>query len=262
MSKIRAYYDERASDYDKEEQLLYFRVYDHITWKHTWPYVPRNPNARVLDAAGGTGKWSIPIAREGPKVVLVDLSEGMLEVAKQKISHERLGARIEARQGDIECLDFQDEAFDMVFCDHALCFVEDTTAVIRELARVLKKNEPMVISAQNRYPLSLSEFSEDLEAGMRLLLGKEHFLMRGRIPVHTLFPDDFLSLIESTGVRIAKVVGKGIAITPLVLPMESIWTSNFDQDILDGLMKVELLLSERKDALALAGHIQVIGYKS
>ena len=58
------------------------------------------------------------------------------------------------------------------------------------------------------------------------------------------------------------MVGKGIVLTPLVLPMERFWTHHYDQAFADSVMKVELDLCERSDALALAGHIQAIGYKS
>ena len=262
MSRVRQYYNDKCAAYDTEEHLFYFKVYDDITWKHTKPFVPKNEYARVLDAAGGTGKWAIPIAREGPRVVLVDLSDGMLGVARTKIANASLNNRIETHQGDITSLDFEDETFDMVFCDHALCFVEDTERAVRELIRVLKRNSPIVISAQNRYPLSLSIIADDFEKGKRMLHGEEQFMLQGRVPVHTLRPQAFRILLESNGVQIKEIVGKGIVLTPLVLPIERFWTNTYDQAFADSVMKVELDLCERSDALALAGHIQAIGYKS
>lgn len=261
MSKVKEYYDDKASSYDLEQRLLYFKVYDLITWKYTKPYIPKDPSAIVLDAAGGTGKWSIPIAREGPRVILVDLSGGMLGIARQKIDDERLSGRIELCHGNITSLDFEDETFDMVFCDHALCFIKDQEIAVKEMVRVLKKGSPIIVSAQNRYPLSLSIFSQDVDTATRILFGQEHFMMRGRIPVHTLFPDDFYTLLESSGLRIEKMIGKGIVLTPVVLPMERLWTDDYDQTLLSKLMDTESRLCERKDSLALAGHIQAIGYK-
>lgn len=262
MSVIEQYYNDKAGTYDSEQRFLYFKVYDFITWKYTQPYIPKETEAKVLDAAGGTWKWSIPIAREGPKVVLVDLSDGMLDVARKKISEAGLDSRIEARQGDITRLDFGDEAFDMVFCDHALCFVKDIPRTLRELVRVLKKNSPIVISAQNRYPLSLSLFAQDLQKGTKILDGEEYFLMQGRLPVQTLFPDNFRALLENNSLRVSKMIGKGILLTPLIFPMEKFWTENYDRELLDNVMKAELDLCERRDALALAGHMQAIGYRS
>lgn len=262
MSTVGQYYDDRCGIYDDEQRLLYFRVYDEVTWKHTQPFIPEGANARVLDAAGGTGKWSIPIARHGPRVVLVDLSNGMLGVARRKVAEAGLDGRIEIHHGDITSLNFNDETFDMVFCDHALCFVNDTEKAVRELVRVLKSNSPLVISAQNRYPLSLSILADDFEKGARILNGEEQFMMQGRVPVHTLCPQEFHVLLESNGVQVRRMIGKGIILTSLVLPTERFWTDNYDEAFTGNVMKIELELCERSDVLALAGHIQAVAYKS
>jgi len=262
METVRQYYDDRSEKYDAEQRLLYFRVYDEITWKHTRPLIPRNADARVLDAAGGTGKWAIPIAQEGPRVVLVDLSRGMLDVTYRKVAQTSLGSRVEIHQGDITKLDFDDETFDMVFCDHALCFVNDMEKAVRELARVLKEGSPIVISAQNRYPLALSILASEFEKGARILRGEELFMMQNRVPVHTLCPQEFRGLLERNGLEVRKMVGKGVVLTSLVLPMERFWTDNYGEAFASNLMKLEIELSERSDTLALAGHIQAIGYRS
>jgi ubiquinone/menaquinone biosynthesis C-methylase UbiE len=52
--------------------MLYYKIYDAITWKYIEPYVPIDPDALVLDAGGGTGRWAIRMARKGCKVILVD----------------------------------------------------------------------------------------------------------------------------------------------------------------------------------------------
>ena len=44
----------------------------------------------VLDAGGGTGKWTIPIVEKGLKVVLYDISREMLNVARRKIVGKNL----------------------------------------------------------------------------------------------------------------------------------------------------------------------------
>lgn len=48
---------------------LYFKVYDAVTWKYIAPYVPTDPDALVLDAGGGTGRWATRIADKGCRVV-------------------------------------------------------------------------------------------------------------------------------------------------------------------------------------------------
>jgi ubiquinone/menaquinone biosynthesis C-methylase UbiE len=257
---VKKYYDEKSTDYDANNELLYFKVYDAVTWKYTEPYVPKDSGALVLDAAGGTGKWSIPIAKCGPKVVLTDLSDGMLDVAREKIKKSGLGKRVDVRKGDVRGLDFEDETFDMVFMDHALCFIQEQGQVVSELVRVLKRNCPLVISGQNRYVLSLSLLKDDVDLSLKILQNEVQFAMRGLLKVYPLSPEEFRLLLEKSGVRVDKIIGKGVTM-PMALPQERFWTKDYSKDFFDRVLKIELNLCEKPDALALAGHFQAIGYK-
>ncbi len=259
-SDVKKYYDEKSVDYDANNELLYFKVYDAVTWKYTEPYVPRDSDALVLDAAGGTGKWSLPIAKCGPRVVLADLSDGMLNAAREKIKKAHLEKRIEVRRGDLRELDFEDETFDMVFMDHALCFIREQGSVVKELVRVLKKDRPLVISGQNRYVLSLSLLQDDADLALKVLRNDVQFVMRGRLKVYPSSPDEFRVLLENNGVRVDKIVGKVVTM-PLTLSRDRFWTEDFSKDFFENLLRIELSLCERPDALALAGHFQAIGYK-
>lgn len=255
------YYDENASAYDSLQNRLFFKIYNSITWKFTEPYLPVEKTSLVLDAAGGTAKWSIPIAMKGPRVILLDTSNGMLEIARKKILDQTLTERIEVRRGNVEKLDFDDNTFDFVLCEHALGFFNDARRALKELVRVLKRGSTMVVSAQNRYPLALSLFNQDLDMGVSILEGKTPFLMRGRVPVNTMSPNDFRTTLEECGITVTKMIGKGILLTPLVLPMEKLYLDRFDQELHDQILKVELELCEKPDTLALAGHMQAIGTK-
>ena len=65
--RVIAYYHRNAADYDKEYDVPFFKeIYDRLTWRYIEPFLPRT--GVVLDAGGGTGKWSIPIAKKGLKV--------------------------------------------------------------------------------------------------------------------------------------------------------------------------------------------------
>lgn len=259
-SDVKKYYDEKSVDYDADNELLYFKVYDAVTWKYTKPHVPKDSGALVLDAAGGTGKWSIPIAKCGPKVVLTDLSSGMLNVAREKIKKAGLEKRVDVRKGDVCGLDFEDETFDMVFMDHALCFIREQGQVVSELVRVLKRNCPLVISGQNRYVLSLSLLKDDADLSLKILLNEVQFGMRGLLKVYPLSPEEFGLLLQKNGVGVEKIIGKGVTM-PMALPQEKFWTKNYSKDFFDKVLRIELNLCEKPDALALAGHFQAIGYK-
>lgn len=199
MPKVKEHFNKRAPTYDSDSELFYFKIYDAITWQYTEPYIPKNSDALILDAAGGTGKWSIPIARHGPKVILMDISDEMLHVARKKIVGQGLQGQITIKKGDIRKLGFLNETFDMVFCDHALCYVQEHGVAIKELVRVLKMDCPIIISAQNRYVLSLSLISRDIDFASKVLFGETPFLLRNFLEVYTLSQrslDVYLNKVE------------------------------------------------------------------
>jgi len=256
----KKYYDAKSPTYDDYSRQLWSKVYDTVTWKIAEPYVPKNRGAIVFDAAGGTGKWAIPIARCGPRVVLGDISEGMLKVAEEKARKEGLHERVEVKECDLRELDLDDETFDMVFCEHALCFIKEQNKAIKELIRVLKRGCPIVITGQNRYVLSLSLVSEDVDYAYSVLSGVRPFLMRGSLDVYALSPEELRLMLESHGVRVEKIVGKLFTV-PLGLSGKEMTAEDYGQEFFDRIMQIELDLANRPDSVSLGSHLQAVGFK-
>lgn len=95
----------------------------------------------VLDCGAGTGSTALLAAEKvGPtgKVVLFDLSEGMLEVAKEKAGALGLADRLQFSVGDMSRLPFADCSFDAVLSTYSLCPVQDPSEAALELYRVVK----------------------------------------------------------------------------------------------------------------------------
>ena len=93
----------------------------------------------VLEIGCGTG--SIWIGHENivsgcGKLILTDLSEGMLETAEKNLDKR---GNIEYRKADIQNLPFIDESFDVVIANSMLYHVPDIGRGLREVRRVLKK---------------------------------------------------------------------------------------------------------------------------
>lgn len=107
-------------------------------------YADPQPGERVLDLACATGIVARRVApRVGgddvdgadARVVGVDLSPGMLDVARERAASE--GVAIEWREGDAAELDLPDDAFDLVLCQQGLQFFDDPVGALREAERVL-----------------------------------------------------------------------------------------------------------------------------
>jgi len=258
---VRKYYDDKSLTYDDYSKQLWSKIYDAVTWKLTEPYVPKNKRALVFDAAGGTGKWTIPIAKCGPRVILGDISDGMLNVAKEKVREEGLQTRVEAKKCDLRKLDFPDEMFDLVFCEHALCFIREQERVIKELVRVLKKGQRIIVTGQNRYVMSISLASGDVDYALDLLTNRRPFLMNNRLDVFTLSPEEFKQLLEKNGVRIERIFGKLFTI-PLGLSQQKAAAEDSTKDFIEKLTQMELELSRKPDSVCLGSHIQAIGIKA
>ncbi len=75
-------------------------------------WFPKNKNARILELCCGTGRLTIPIARDGYDISGVDYTPSMLEQAKLKAVNENL--EVNFIEADIRTLDLR-EKFDLIF---------------------------------------------------------------------------------------------------------------------------------------------------
>ena len=267
MDEAQSYYNSKSKSYDEIFDTLYFKIYDAITWKYLEPYVPTDPNALVLDAGGGTGRWAVPMAKKGCKVVLMDVSEGMLKVAAKKVKEEGLQHRIIIKKGDTTKTGYPDETFDMILCEHTLFLFKEPDIVIKELKRILKRKARLIISVHNRYVQSLVSLPEKpsldkVDDALNILLRKRYGSMteNGKVKIYTWTPDEFRTMLERNGLHVEKIVGKGITM-PLRISKELFMKKNYPDDLFNKLLQFELTLCEKPDALALAGHLQAITYK-
>lgn len=100
----------------------------------------------ILDVATGTGDFAIEaLALKPQKVIGVDISEGMLEMGKKKISKLGLENKIELKMGDSEKLLFEDNKFDAVIVSFGVRNFEDLEAGLSDMHRVLKPGGTTVI---------------------------------------------------------------------------------------------------------------------
>jgi S-adenosylmethionine-dependent methyltransferase len=97
------------------------------------------PPATVLDAGGGAGHQSFPLARAGYEVTLLDSSPAMLDKARQRLRH--LPAESQQRVTFVQARgEDADEAvhgrrFDAVLCHGVLGYIEDPEPFVDQLCR-------------------------------------------------------------------------------------------------------------------------------
>ena len=267
MEEVKSYYNEKAKNYDDVFEMLVLRVLDAVTWKYLEPYLPKNPDALVLDAGGGTGRWTIRIAEKGCKVVLLDSSEEMLKAAARKVKQRGLLDRITIKKGDITRTRYASETFDLVFCELTLFLFKEPDTLLKEMHRVLKKRAKLVISAQNLYAQCLAALSENpspdnVDNVLNTLLRKKYSTMTndGKVKIYTWTPDEFRAMLERNGFHVEKIIGKGTTM-PLRVSKDLFMRKDYSEALFKKILEFELALCEKPDALALAGHLQAIAHK-
>ncbi len=106
------------------------------------PYEPQ----QIIDIATGTGDLAISALKVKPlKIVGIDISEGMLEVGKEKIKKKKLEHIIELKLGDSENLQFRENEFDAAIVAFGVRNFENLQRGLVEIRRVLKPGSPFVI---------------------------------------------------------------------------------------------------------------------
>jgi len=105
-----------------------------------------NPQ-QILDVATGTGDFAFEALKilNPTKIVGVDISQGMLDIAQQKITKRGLGDKFEIKLGDSEKLPFEANEFDAVTVAYGVRNFENLEVGLADIHRVLKSGGKAVI---------------------------------------------------------------------------------------------------------------------
>jgi demethylmenaquinone methyltransferase/2-methoxy-6-polyprenyl-1,4-benzoquinol methylase len=103
--------------------------------------------AHILDVATGTGDFAFEAIQilKPAKIIGVDISEGMLGIADEKIRKRKMQDVFEVRLGDSEKLLFDQDTFDAVTVAFGVRNFEDLEKGLSDMLRVLKPGGKAVI---------------------------------------------------------------------------------------------------------------------
>ena len=102
-----------------------------------------DPAVAVGDLGCGSGRLAATIAPYAHSVVAVDSSPEMLEVARARLAGF---GNVEIKQGRIEELPLASSSLDLALVVHLLHHVEDPSAALAEVARVLRPGGRLVVA--------------------------------------------------------------------------------------------------------------------
>jgi ubiquinone/menaquinone biosynthesis C-methylase UbiE len=182
------------------------------------------PGQQVLDIATGTGTAAIASAQKvGSKgrVVGIDLSQNMLDRARQKIAKTNLNS-IELRQEDAEKLSFNHNSFDTVICASGIFFLSDMLAGLREWQRVLKSDGIVIFSSFSKTafePMAEKFGAQIKEYGIEVTSAKQWLDT----------PEQCLNLMQTAGLTDIKLQTEqlGYYLNSLDEWWELVWNAGF-----------------------------------
>ncbi len=143
--QVTKMFDTISKEYDGLNRVISLGI-DEKWRKKVVQFVRATCPNTILDVATGTGDLAIHLTKtNAKKIVGLDISEGMLEVGRNKITKLKLNNVIELLVGDSENLPFEDHSFDAITVAFGIRNFENLEKGLAEILRVLKPNGIFVI---------------------------------------------------------------------------------------------------------------------
>lgn len=139
-------FDNIAPKYDLLNHTLSANI-DKLWRRKVVRIVRRFAPHRILDVATGTGDLAIAMAKkiDGAQVLGVDISVGMLDVAREKVTACGLDEKVVLDMGDAEHLDIGSDTIDVATVAFGVRNFGDVEAGLKEIARTIKSGGHIVI---------------------------------------------------------------------------------------------------------------------
>ncbi|GMA32769.1 class I SAM-dependent methyltransferase [Litorihabitans aurantiacus] len=154
-------YDAFAVEYDRENSRSLLNSY--YSRPATLDLLGDVAGRRILDAGCGSGPLAAELVARGADVVGFDGSPAMIAIAR-----DRLGDAVPLTVHDLaQPLPYEDETFDDVVASLVLHYLEDWSALLAEIRRVLKPGGRLVASVNHPFVRQYNAMEENYFATYR-----------------------------------------------------------------------------------------------
>lgn len=156
-TQVKRMFDSIAGTYDQLNHTLSFGI-DRMWRKKGIAYLRPFAPKSILDIATGTGDLAISMQRKlnADRIIGADISEGMMDVGRQKVAEAGLSEHISFEYQDCTALTYAEDSFDAVTAAFGVRNFEDIEQGIREMYRVLRPDGHVMIlelSTPEHFPM-------------------------------------------------------------------------------------------------------------
>lgn len=191
--RSRDYYDDFSAGYERERHHGYHALLDELELAVTLPFAR---GREVLEVGCGTGLILARVAEQAKRAQGVDLSPGMLELARRR--------GLDVTEASATALPFPDASFDLVYSFKVLAHVPDIERALAEMARVCRPGGTVLAELYN--PWSLRFLAKKLAGPGKISEGRNEADVYTRWDAPTRLARLFPPELERRGVRGLRVL--------------------------------------------------------
>ena len=144
--QVEQMFDNIAPAYDKLNHILSFNI-DKIWRNKAIKWLKKFKPQTIMDVATGTGDFAMLAYKKikPEKLTGIDISEGMMNVGRQKVKKAGFEKHIHFEKEDCLCLSYPDNSFDAITVAFGIRNFESLDQGLAEMRRVLKPGGHLVI---------------------------------------------------------------------------------------------------------------------
>jgi ubiquinone/menaquinone biosynthesis C-methylase UbiE len=255
IERLRKIWNDHADAYDSWYETFEGAVENYVDWELLNRYLPKNKNARILDAAGGTGRIALPLAKMGYSVTLCDISPAMLNVVRRKMPGEKTSDKTGIVECDVRHLPFASNSFDLVLC------WDGHIEAASELIRVTKRSGTVSIFLYNKWATAISDFYENPESTLGLIESSPGYRESEAGRQRFVGVEEAREFFETEGVRVIDMYAVCHWLDVLRMPEEILKSRNWDEDFFQQTTAMVLRLAKEPSVMGISRHLVVYGEK-
>lgn len=207
--QVQSMFDKIAFRYDFMNRFLSLGIDQRWRKKALSLLRPDNPQD-IIDVATGTGDFAIMAHKllHPRKVVGIDISEGMLEIGREKVKKAHLQEAIELRNEDSEAISYSENSFDAATVAFGVRNFEDLETGLLEIKRVMKPGAKLIVVESTKpgsklvYPFYRA-YMNIITPGVGKLVSKNKEAYQYLNNSVRMFPEkqEFINILKKLGYR-------------------------------------------------------------